>query len=172
MGYNPENPGLITKTGLENGRQPSIASRKTCVLPDREDYYLLAPGQVQAVAGNCVDYSVRMMTRILEAPQQNYKAKELLIARWIYCKPLEGKYSEHGSTRRARRAASRSSHSAERWAFAEFYVCATDSRSRRDWCGAGGAEFVCLRHGVLTSSGFWRDFFVNAQKWREKSSVF
>ena len=77
---------LITKTGLRNGRQPSIAWRKTCVLPDREDYNLLAPGQVQAVAGNCVDYSVLITTRILEAPQQNYKAKELLIARWIYRK--------------------------------------------------------------------------------------
>ena len=86
MGYNPDNPGLITKTGLRNGRQPSNASRKTCVLPDREDYYLLATGQVQAGAGNRVDYSFLITTRILEAPQQNYKAKELLIARSIYRK--------------------------------------------------------------------------------------
>ena len=86
MGYNPDNPGLITKTGLRNGRQPSNASRKTCVLPDREDYYLLVPGQVQAGAGNRVDYSFLITTRILEAPQQNCKAKELLIARSIYRK--------------------------------------------------------------------------------------
>ena len=86
MGYNPENPGLITKTGLRNGRQPSIASRKTCVLPDRKDYNLLAPGQVQAGAGNRVDYSFLITTRILEAPQQNYEPKELLTARWIYRK--------------------------------------------------------------------------------------
>ena len=48
----------------------------------------------------------------------------------------------------------------------------------RDWCGARwrGAlspRGVCLCHGVLTSPGCGIGAtFVNAQKWREKSSLF
>ena len=50
----------------------------------------------------------------------------------------------------------------------------------RDWCGAGlpgGAElsrslFVPRSHDVIGMRGFWRDFFVNAQKWLEKSSLY
>ena len=50
----------------------------------------------------------------------------------------------------------------------------------RDWCGAGlagSAElsrslFVPRSHDVIGMRGFWCDFFVNAQKWLEKSSLF
>ena len=46
----------------------------------------------------------------------------------------------------------------------------------RDWCGAWwrgalSSRGVCLWHGVI-GMRHWRDFRVNAQKWREKSSLF
>ena len=98
----------------------------------------------------------------------------------------EGKYSEHGSTRRARRAASRSSRplpasGKKRWALAEFLclfvtgVTLTSSTacwSGRDWCGAVSSRGVSLSvcHGrnpdVIGMRQFWRDFCVNAQTWR------
>ena len=103
----------------------------------------------------------------------------------------EGKYSEHGSTRRARRAASRSSRplpasGKKRWALTEFLclfvtgVTLTSSTaccSGRDWCGAPWRGAVSSRgvslsvcHGrnpdVIGMRQFWRDFCVNAQTWR------
>ena len=57
------------------------------------------------------------------------------------------------------------------------FVCA----SERDWCGVawrgslrsrGVYLFVPRSTDVIGMRGFWRDFFFNAQKWLEKSSLY
>ena len=69
---------------------------------------------------------------------------------------LEGKYFQHGSTRRARRAASRSR--VARSHRLSLFVPDWQSLSGRDWCVAGSAElsrsfFVCAGLAILVCPG-------------------
>ena len=109
-----------------------------------------------------------------------------------YSPSLEGKYSVHGPRMERSAELSRSifvcaSHqslsrlvrsSVARSAeiSRSIFVCA----SERVWCeiawrGALRSRVVYLfvprSTDVIGMRGFWRDFFVNAQKWREKSSL-